>query len=251
MGFQDHFSNVAKDYSRYRPRYPDALFVELAARCPARKRAWDCATGNGQAALALAAHFDQVIATDASAAQIENAQAHSQVEYRVALAEASGLEARSVDLITVAQALHWFPFDAFYREARRVLVPGGILACWTYSELSIDPTFDAALARLLEREVGAYWPKERRYVDDLYRTIPFPFEEPPFPEFVIEEPMTLDRLRGYLGSWSSTQRYVREHGSDPIPAFVAKVAPLWDAAHAPDGTRRARWRMGMRIGINS
>lgn len=251
MNFQDHFSSVASDYARNRPNYPDALFAELAARCPSRRCAWDCATGNGQAALALAEHFERVIATDASAAQIAQAIPHPRIEYRVAVAEASGLPDRSVELVTVAQALHWFDFDAFYREARRVLVRGGILACWTYSELSIDSIFDAALARLLEREVGAYWPKERRYVDDLYRSIPFPFEEPPFPEFVIEEPMTLERLAGYLGSWSSTQRYRRERGRDPIPAFVAEVAPQWEAALAPDGTRRARWRMGIRIGINS
>ena len=251
MGFQDHFSNVARDYAENRPRYPDALFAALAARCPARRQAWDCATGNGQAALALAAHFEHVIATDASAAQIANAVPHPRIEYRVATAEASSLPDRSVDLITVAQALHWFQFDGFYREARRVLVPGGILACWTYSELSIDPTFDAALARFLEREVGPYWPKERRYVDDLYRSIPFPFQEPAFPEFVIEEPMSLDRLRGYLGSWSSTQRYVREKGVDPVPAFLAEVATSWRGVPSHPETRMARWRMGIRIGINS
>lgn len=126
--FQDLFSGVASLYTRFRPRYPSALFEYLASVTPKKDVVWDCATGTGQAAVELAQHFEQVIATDASAEQIANAEQHPRVQYRVSTAEMSGLDSGSIDLITVAQALHWFDLPAFYAEAQRVLKPDGLLA---------------------------------------------------------------------------------------------------------------------------
>ena len=179
--FKDHFSAHASAYARYRPRYPEALFAYLASLCPAHDLAWDCATGNGQAARSLTEHFARVVATDASADQLAHAAPHEQITYHVAPAAQSPLASHSADLVTVAQALHWLDLDAFYAEVRRVLKPGGVLAVWTYGLLRINPAVDAVIQRLYTDIVGAYWPPERRHVEDGYRALAFPFDaiEPP------------------------------------------------------------------------
>ena len=143
MQFKDYFSNHAIAYAQFRPRYPRALFSYLAEVAPARETAWDCATGNGQTAHALTEHFAHVIATDGSQEQLNQATPHERITYRRATAEDSGLDAASSDLVTVSQALHWFDFDAFYREARRVLRPSGVWAVWSYDLLRVTPEIDA------------------------------------------------------------------------------------------------------------
>ncbi len=175
--FKDHFSDQSGDYLRYRPSYPDALFAYLAEISPTRHLAWDCATGSGQAAQGLSAHFEKVIATDASAAQIDSAIPTANVHYRVASAESSGLPDHSVDLVTVAQALHWLDLERFYDEVRRVLKPGGLLAVWSYNLLRTDSAIDAQVDAFYSRTVGPYWPPERRWIENGYRDLPFPFPE--------------------------------------------------------------------------
>src|ERR1700712_181091 len=172
MSFKDHFSGHAAVYASFRPTYPAALFDFVLSLTPGRALAWDCATGNGQAALGLADAFEHVIATDASAAQLEHALAHPKIEYRQAPAEDSGLAAGSVDLITVATALHWFDFDRFYAEARRVLAPGGALAAWAYNLPRVTPEVSALIDHLAREVVGTYWPPERKWVDDDYHDVP-------------------------------------------------------------------------------
>ena len=176
MSFKDHFSNQAADYARFRPRYPREMFEYLGTTAPGRKLAWDCATGNGQAAVELAEVFDRVIATDASEKQIANAQPHERVEYRVAPAEESSVESDSIDVIVVAQALHWFDLDRFYAEARRVLKPRGVLAASAYNLLRIEPAIDAIVDRYYHEVVGPFWPPERKLVEN-FGDLPFPFHE--------------------------------------------------------------------------
>jgi SAM-dependent methyltransferase len=243
--FRDLFSRAAADYAAHRPRYPPQLFAELAVRVPRTELAWDCATGNGQAALGLAEYFKRVVATDASAAQIASAVPHERVSYRVALEHASELPASSVDLVTVAQAVHWFDRDAFFREARRVLVPGGVIAVWCYSLLQIDERVDRLVRRFYEETVGPYWSPERRLVDEGYRTIDFPFAEFSLAPLAIEQELTLDQLGGYLRTWSATQKYAESRGEDPVGPLIAEIGALWGT---PSTARHTRWPLSVRAG---
>ena len=243
--FKDHFSAHASAYARYRPRYPEALFAYLASLCPVHNLAWDCATGNGQAAHSLAGHFARVVATDASTDQLAHAAPHERVTYQVAPAAQSPLPPHTADLVTVAQALHWLDLDAFYAEVKRVLKPGGILAVWTYGLLQINPALDAIIERLYKDIVGAYWPPERRHVEDGYRTLPFPFEalEPPF--FTMSLLWTLDDLLGYLGTWSATRRFMKTHGLDPIVQIAEALTHAWGD---PTELKLAQWTLPLRVG---
>ena len=244
--FADHFSRVAGAYAENRPRYPDGLFEWLAAIAPRRELAWDCATGNGQAALGLAPYFDRVVATDASAAQIAAAHPHPRVEYRVAPAEASGVAAGSVDLITVGQALHWFDRPAFYEEARRVLGPGGVVAAWTYGASSFDdPWLDAAHRAFYVDVIGPYWPAERALVETGYRDLEFPFEEIVPPDFDMTTEWPLATFLGYVGTWSAVSRFREARGEDPVPGLGRELAASWGD---PAATRRIRWPLAMRVG---
>ncbi len=225
--FKDHFSGHAGDYQRFRPRYPSPLFDYLAARAPDRSLAWDCATGNGQAAAQLGRLFNRVVATDASAQQIAQASAPANVEFRIAAAAESGLENASVDLITVAQALHWFDFPTFYDEARRVLRPRGVLAAWCYGLFSSVPAVDAVVRRLYRDVVGTYWPPERHWIDEGYQDIPFPFPEVQAPQFAMRLDWTIEDMRGYLDTWSASRRYQQATGNVAVDAVAADLQRAW------------------------
>lgn len=245
MRFKDHFSAQAADYTRYRPGYPEELFAWLAAQAPARDAAWDCGTGSGQAALGLAPLFARVIATDPSARQIAHAAPHPRIEYRVAPAEASGIDAASVDLVTVAQAIHWFDLDRFFAEARRVLRPGGVIAAWTYTLLDVEAGIDELVSDYYRNVVGPFWPPERKMVDDRYRSLPFPFDAIAAPAFDIRTEWSLDDLLGYLGTWSATQAYVKATGSNPLAELSRRLAPLWPD---PGQRKTLRWPLHLRVG---
>lgn len=245
-GFRDHFSGVAEGYARFRPGYPPALFAWLAERAPGKRLAWDCATGTGQAALGLAEHFARVVATDASAEQVERARPHPRVDFRVAPAERSGLDDHSADLVTVAQALHWFDIAAFFCEAGRVLRPGGLLAAWCYGNPVLpDAALDRVLVHFYDDVVGAYWPPERRLILEGYASIPFPFREVAAPPLVMEADLALDGLAGYLRTWSATSRYVQAHGVDPVGPLEERLRAGWGD---PAATRRVRWPLAIRAG---
>jgi SAM-dependent methyltransferase len=243
--FADHFSGVSAAYAAFRPRYPDALFDFLAREAPARDDAWDAGTGSGQAAVGLARHFSRVTATDASAAQIEQATPNARITYRVATAEASGLDDGSVDLVTAAQALHWFDRARFWSEASRVLRPRGLIAVWTYVLLEIAPGIDEIVRRFYSDTVGPYWPPERRITEAGYQTIEFPFAELDAPDFVIEQEVTLDDVAGYIRTWSATGCFVKHHRQDPVNELVSELAGAWGPSTQ---TRLARWPVAMRVG---
>jgi len=241
MDFSDHFSGVSSDYARYRPRYPTELYVFLQSLALRHDLAWDCATGTGQAAVSLADFFSCVIATDASAEQIARAQPDPRIQYVVSSAERTDLVSESVDLITVAQALHWFDLEAFFAEADRVLTTDGILACWTYALFEVDNlAVQQAVDMFYEDVVGPYWPPERRIVEDGYRSLRFPFDEIRAPEFEIRSVLSVGELEGYLRTWSATQRFVRDRGYDPVAAL--------ELGRNATAEFDVRWPIALRIG---
>jgi SAM-dependent methyltransferase len=245
MKFKDHFSGHAADYAQFRPRYPQALFTYLASLAPATGLAWDCATGNGQAAVALASRFERVIATDASAAQIESAEPYERVEYRVAPAEGSRLGADTVDLITVAQALHWFDIAGFFVEAQRVLKPGGVVAVWAYGFLAVSLEVDELVNHFYHTTTGPFWPPERETIERGYRDIVLPFPEVTPPRFEMAEEWRLDQLLGYLRTWSATQKFIAARGFDPVVSLGEQLRPAWGAA---EQARVVRWPLSLRVG---
>ena len=246
MRFKDHFSDRAALYAAYRPLYPESLFEFVAGLTHQHRVALDCGTGNGQAAIGLVPHFDRVIATDPSAEQLRNATRHERIEYRVASADSSGLPAQSLDLVTAAQALHWFDAKAFFAEAKRVLVKDGAIAVWGYGDPILDTeplnkTLHAFNRGLLE----PYWFPERKLLLDGYKGIPFPFDEVTVPRLELEMRWNLADLAGYLRTWSSTARYAAEHGIDPVIAVESSLAASWGDSGAP---RLIRWPLHLRAG---
>jgi SAM-dependent methyltransferase len=244
MTFKDHFSKQATDYAQFRPGYPQELFDYLGSVAPSRQLAWDCGTGNGQAAVGLVSAFDRVIATDASGKQISNAQTHERVEYRVAPAEESGIKSGTIDLIMVAQALHWFDLDRFYAEAQRALKPNGVLTASAYNLLHIEPTIDEVVDRYYYEVVGSFWPPERKLVEQ-FADLPFPFHEIDPPKFEMTAQWSLDHLVGYLQTWSSTQRFIAAQGIDPLDQITDDLRKAWGK---PQQTRSVRWPLVVRIG---
>lgn len=243
--FKDHFSGGAKSYAEHRPGYPEELFAWVATLTHAHELAWDCATGNGQAAVGVAVHYRHVAASDASAAQIANRRAHPSVDYFVATAERSALREYRCDLVTVAQAAHWFDFERFHAEVRRVLKPGGVIAIWTYETFRIDPAVDAVLDHFYRAVVGLYWPPERRYVEEGYRTLPFPYEEIHAPVFTLEVRWNFEQVLSYLGTWSAVQRFRKDRGFDPVQELQPALAVSWGR---PQDDKRISWPLHLRVG---
>jgi SAM-dependent methyltransferase len=244
--FADHFTPVADRYAACRPAQPPEVIAYAASLAPRRGVAWDCGTGSGQAALGLAASFERVVATDASAAQIARAAPHPRVEYRVAPAEACGLPDASVDLVAVAQALHWFDLEPFYREVRRVAAPGAAVVVWSYLWASLeDAAPDALLQELARETLAPDWPREIRIVAEGYRTIPFPFREVTPPAFVFTASWTLAQLLGFARTWSATARHVRRTGRDPVAEAEPRLLAVWGD---PFERRLVRWPIAIRAG---
>jgi len=245
FNFEDHFSGHSEQYAQHRPRYPDQIYTYLASIAPGRSLAWDCGTGNGQAALGLAKHFDKVHATDASAGQISMAYPHEKVEYHVEPAEHVSLDDASADLATVAVAIHWFNFDEFYREVQRVLKPEGILAAWTYNLTEISPEIDVLIQQYYGEILNGYWPERIHYLEEKYETLPFPFEEILHPSFTMESHWSLIQFAGFLDSWSATQRYKSQKGQHPLGLIWDQLLAAWGGEKE---TRLVRWPLHFRIG---
>jgi ubiquinone/menaquinone biosynthesis C-methylase UbiE len=244
--FTDHFASIASSYAQFRPTYPAALFEWLGSIAACRDIVWDCAAGSGQASIGLADHFVRVIATDASHAQIAAATPHPAVDYRLAPADKSGLPDACVDIVTVAQALHWFDLDAFYAEVRRVSKPTGLVAVWSYGICTVEgPEIDAVVQRFYRGTLGPYWLPERAIVEAGYRTLPFPFEEIAAPPFAMTARWSLPELLGYFSSWSATARFIVSNARDPVPEIGDELAGLWGD---PERLRTVTWPLALRVG---
>lgn len=244
MNFKDLFSGQSADYSKFRPTYPLELYAYLASLTRAHDLAWDCGTGNGQAALPLAKYFKHVIATDPSQKQLDQATRVPNVEYRCAPAENSGLDSGSVDLITVAQAYHWFRHEEFHREARRVAKPGrAALAIWSYALCHITSEVDKVVAYYYDDVIGKYWEPERKLVETGYRTLPVPFNERSTPDFEMKTAWSVEHFIGYLNTWSATQAAARKLGKNPLEEVAPVLAQAWGA----ETNRVVTWPVSLRV----
>ncbi len=242
---ESHFSRVADMYAAHRPQYPEALFAWLAEVVPARTLVWEPGAGSGQASVALAGWFDHVVATELSAQMLEHAEGHPRVAYSVGVAEDSGLPDHSVDLVAVAQALHWFDLDRFYAEARRVLVPGGVIAAWSYGILTLQGPEANRVFERFYRSISSWWPAERRHVESGYRSIDFPFEPLTHPPFQMMVRWELAALAGYCRSWSAVARCRQAQHDDPVLRLEAELGEVWGD---PATRRIVSWPLALRVG---
>lgn len=240
----DNFSGGAENYAMFRPQSPPEIFDFLYNHSPAFNVAWDCGTGNGQVAAHLADRFTQVYGTDISREQMDRAIIKPGITYMQQRAESTSLASASVDLVTVAQAIHWFDINAFFREVQRVCRPGALVAAWTYTTLKFNDPVDVVIDELYSDITLAYWNKERAYVDSNYSTIPFPLREIATPGFQIVKQMSLSGLLGYLRTWSGVQNYVRHKQQDPILLIANKLHRIWGSYD----TKEVTWPVYMRAG---
>lgn len=224
---KDLFSSQSKIYAAFRPTYPKELYQFIFKHVNEKTAAWDCATGNGQVAQYLATSFKEVYATDISQQQLDHAVKEKNIFYSQSPAEQTPFRDNQFDLITVAQALHWFDRDLFYDEAIRVGKPGSILAIWGYGLMRVDPIIDPLIMEFYNETVGPYWDDARRIVEQAYQTISFPFREVHAPDFSINVQWTLEQLSGYFTSWSATQKYMNSKGNDPVPPFMKHLQKHW------------------------
>ncbi len=241
---KDYFSTQSKTYAAFRPTYPDDLYAFIFRHVKSKGNAWDCATGNGQVARKLAQHFRIVEATDISAKQLQQSIKKDNIRYSIGAAEKTTFPDHQFDLITVAQALHWFDREIFYKEVRRVCKPGGIFAVWGYSMLTIDPHIDKLILSFYNDTVGPYWDSARRLVEDEYRSIEFPFDQINAPSFSIKVQWSTEQLSGYLSSWSATQKFIEENGHDPVQPFIKVIEPSWGSVR-----KRVTFPIFCKIGI--
>jgi len=244
--YVNHFGVKSSEYLQFRPDYPDSLYKFLTGLVDKRDLAWDCGTGNGQAAAQLAQYFKNVVGSDINQAQLNVAVKKDNIQYECWPAEKTGLKDGSVDLITIAQALHWFNFDKFYDEVRRVAKYKGIIAAWCYSLGSVDTEIDVLIRKLYSDILGdAYWPKERRYIDEEYLTIPFPFKEIETPDFHIEKKINFMQLMGYLNTWSAVKQYQQVNQGNPINLIFSDLQLAWGD---PDTARIMNWPVRLLAG---
>ena len=227
MATKDYFSDHSKLYATFRPTYPEELYAFVFKHVKKFDSAWDCATGNGQVAQALAKQFRQVEATDISRQQLDNAVKINNIHYSLQGAEQTTFPDKHFDLITVGQAMHWFDLPKFYNEANRVAKKDALLAVWGYAVCSVNPNVDEHFNHFYNHVVGPYWDSARRMVEEEYSNIPFPFEQIATPKFSINVEWSLEEFAGYLTTWSATQKFIKDKNYNPVPDVVKLIRPHW------------------------
>ncbi len=227
MSFKDLFSTQSVDYSKYRPTYPQELFEFIALQVEDKGACWDVGTGNGQAAVELAKYFKKVIATDPSEAQINNATPKDNIEYKVCRAESSSLDNNSIDLLTVAQAYHWFDHIAFYKEVKRVTKTKAKIAIWCYGLSTVNAKVDAVYMKFYKGILDGFWPPERVHVENAYASLPFPYKNHTQHEFKLIKSWNLQDYMNYLSTWSAVQKYIKTNNKHPLDLVTDEFIKTW------------------------
>ena len=223
----EYFNVRSNDYKKYRPVYPKELFDFLADIAPANDLAWDCGCGTGQATAALSDYFDKVTGTDVSEGQIKNAIKKQNIIYKVISEETSGFKDNSVDLVTCAQSLHWLTLNKLYKEVKRVLKPGGIIAVWTYNLFRVNKEIDSLIDKFYFDIIYSYWPEQRKHVESKYKELDFPFNKRPAPQFSMEAEWNIDQLIGYLNTWTGVQNYIEFEAFNPLEFIEKELQTIW------------------------
>lgn len=245
-GFKDYFSTKSDAYANYRPKYPPILVKELAALCKTKSSVLDCGCGSGQLSVLLADYFQQVIATDASSQQIENANPHPKIIYKVAPAEHVPLPDHSVDMITVAQAAHWLDLEKFYAEAKRLLKPKGVIALISYQNAILeDEECNRVFDKFYAKTLDTYWPPERKIVESGYKDLPFPFNEISFPDIQMNDQWNVHQLYGYITTWSAFKAFENAGGNKDINCFKETLSRVWKDVNR---TQNIIWPLSLRVG---
>lgn len=223
MSELDLFSGVAREYSRFRMGYPEVLYEQVLQPVKTFNTAWDVATGNGQVARDLATRFRSVIATDFSESQLLLAPPSDNITYRKASAEKSGLEADSIDCITVGQAAHWFDFPAFCHEVERVATSDAVLAIWCYGLFRSPEPVNELVRDFYFNTIGPYWHPRRQHIDNGYKDLDAPFDLIQWDSVLYTVERSLGGLQGYLGTWSAVQAFREQVGYDPVKPLMEKI----------------------------
>lgn len=240
---KDNFSAQATDYSKFRPTYPQEMIDYILSFVSKKHAALDVATGNGQVAVLLSPHFDEVHATDISQKQLDNAEQRHNITYKLESAENTGFADSQFDLITVAQAIHWFDFGKFYNEVNRVLKPDGVIAVMGYGLFNSNPETDKIIRHFYENITGPFWDPERRYLDENYTTIPFPFDEMQSKVFNNALTWSFEQIIGYLETWSAVQHYKKANGKNPLNVIRDELKQSWEK-----NNRQVTFPLLLRIG---
>ncbi|MBV6643030.1 MAG: class I SAM-dependent methyltransferase [Cyclobacteriaceae bacterium] len=241
---KDHFSTESEKYAQFRPHYPSEFFGYLNDITPHKEIAWDCGTGNGQVAFELAGSFDKVFATDISQAQIDQALEAKNIHYAVQPAEKSSFPDYFFDLIIVAQAIHWFDFDKFYAEVRRTGKKDAIICVVGYGRVSVSTEIDQLIDIFYQNVIGPYWDKERKYIDEYYQTVPFPFQELSTPDFSIELEWNLEHFIGYLNTWSAVKKFTSQNNFNPVTELHSSLADRW----SENASKKVKFPLLLRVG---
>jgi hypothetical protein len=241
---KDNFSLNSDQYALYRPTYPTEFFSYLNTIIPMKKNAWDCGTGNGQVAVELAKIFENVFATDISRSQIDNAHQAGNIRYSVQPAEKTDFNDHQFDLIVVAQAIHWFDFEKFYTEVRRTAKKGALICVIGYGRIIVSEKIDALITNFYKNVVGPFWDKERRYIDEDYETIPFPFDELQAPAFENKFSWSFGHLIGYINTWSAVKHFIKEKGYNPVAGLQDQLSQEWRESE----TREVKFPLLLRMG---
>lgn len=241
---KDNFSTQSDDYAKFRPVYSQKLIDFLLSLTSTHETCWDCGTGNGQLAIALAKYFPKIHATDISEKQLNNAIQRANIEYSKQPAELTNFPDQHFDLITVAQAAHWFDHEKFNKEVKRVLKPNGVIVLFGYGLVQVQGDPGQLIKDFYWNVTKPYWDSERDHIVEEYQTIPFPFQEIQVNQnFDIISEMTLEQLTGYIGTWSAVQHFIKSNGYQPVNNLRADLKSVWK-----EGMKRVNFPVFIRAG---